>query len=99
MGVLLTVLQRGRVLGVVAILGAWAVLLVKLLAEVMQQEFAPACGRLRVSHDFLQQLHAHLLFRNGFALQELFQLVDVFVAVERDAMAFASVASARPVSW
>ena len=88
---LLTVDQGGRILAVVTIHGTRAIHLVKFFSEVVQQKLAAACCRLGVSHDLLKKLHAHLLFGDGFALEELLQLVNVLMAVEGDAPSFATI--------
>ena len=87
----LSVHERGRRLAVVAIHGARPIHLVEFLAEIVQQKFAAACGCLCIGHDLLQQLHAHFLFCNGFALQELLELVDVLVAVKCNATPFSPI--------
>ena len=61
----------------------------------MQQEFPAVGGRLSVRHHFLQQLHPYLLLGNRLALEELFEFVDVLVAVKSNATAFPTV-TARP---
>ena len=91
MHLLLTVDQGGRILAVVTVHGARAIHLVKFFSEVVQQKLAAACCRLGIRHDFLKELHAHLLFSDGFALEELLQLVNVLVAVEGDATPFATI--------
>ena len=79
-----------------AIVAAAAVLLRKLFAEVVQQHFTSADCGLGIGSRLQQQLFTDLLFDDGLALQELLQLLKVFVGVESQASALATVTSGTP---
>ena len=77
--------------GMHAVVAAVAVVLPEVLAEIVEQQFAAALARLRVSQHLGEQLAADLLLGDGLALHELLQLLDVLVAVVGDADAFLAV--------
>ena len=79
-----------------AIVAASAVILSVLLAEVVQQRLAAAHGTFGIRHGLHQQQLAYLLLGYRLALHELFELLNILVAVKGDAAALAAVAARTP---
>jgi hypothetical protein len=88
------VLALEVLLGRKAVVAGAAIVAGQAFTEIVEQEFAAAHAGLGVAHGVGQQLFADLLFGHGLALEELLQLLDVLVAVEGDAFAFAAIAPA-----
>ena len=88
-GQLLLAVEAG--FGMEAVVAAAAVVLGIILAEVVQEQFPAALAGFGIGDRFPEQLFADFLFRDGFALHEFFQFLDVLVAVIGDAPAFLTV--------
>ena len=78
-------------LGVAAVVAVAAVVLGILFAKVVQQRPAAAHRTLGIGDRFEQQQLADLLFGDGLALHELFELLDVLITIKGQAVAFAAV--------
>ncbi len=64
------------------------------LSEIVEQLFPAAHRGFAVGNGFEQQLLGNLLLGHRFAFKELFKFLDIFIAVESDAIAFAIVTTA-----
>ena len=75
------------------VVAASAILLRKLLSEIVQQRLAPANRALGIRDGLLQQQATDLLFGQRLALHELLELLDILITVKRDAVPARSVAA------
>ena len=76
-----------------AVVAIAAVFLVVRFSEIMQQYLAPTHRRLGVVGRLEQQLMAYLLFLHGFCLHQFVELLQIFAAVERNAVSQTPVAA------
>ena len=79
--------------GIAAVVAVSAVVLAIFLAEIVQQRLAAAHRTLGIGDRLLQEQFPDLLFGDGFALHELFEFLNILVAVKGQAVALAAVTS------
>ena len=78
-------------LGVQAIVAGAAPIGLVIFAEIIEQQYSAALAGFCIGHRFLQQLLADFLLCHRLSLHKFFQLLDIFVAVIGNALAFLSV--------
>ena len=83
-------------LGMEAVVAVAAIVLVILLAEVVEQQFAAAYGALGVAGRGFEQLAPDVLLGYRLPLHELLELLEVVVGVERYAASLATVTAGAP---
>lgn len=80
------------------VVAASAILLRKLLSEIVQQRLAPANRALGIRDGLLQQQATISCSASGLPCHELLELLDILITVERDAVPARSVAAGPAVS-
>ena len=86
---LLAAVEAG--LRVETIVAAAAVILWVFLAEIIEQQLPTALVRLRIGYRLSKELAADFLLGYRLSLHELFELLDILVAIIRDTKALAAV--------
>ena len=76
-----------------AVITVTTVILGICLAKIVQQHLSTTDGRLSISGRFHKQLAADILFSHRLTLHELIEFLKVFVRIESDAEALATIAS------
>src|SRR5690554_2167559 len=80
-------------LGMQTVIARVAVVFLKLLPEIVQEQFASTKGGFGISDRLEQQLATTALLGQGLALHKLLELLNVFVTVKSDAASFAAIAT------